>query len=81
MNSRLSISLLGGGPYPAWDIRSLFIYLFIYLIVNNYINVEFREELNKKEFCTMLNLGDSSGSDTAGLEKSLRGLWISTRYQ
>ena len=29
VNSRLSNSLLGGGPRPACDIRDLFIYLFI----------------------------------------------------
>ena len=29
--SRLSISFLGGGPCPAWDIR---VYLFIYLSTN-----------------------------------------------
>ena len=33
LNLRLSISLLGGGPCPAWDIRTLFIYLFIYLFI------------------------------------------------
>ena len=28
VNSRLSNSLLRGGPRPAWDIRALFIYLY-----------------------------------------------------